>query len=509
MIGVGGAGGNIVNAFFKSLDHKAIRIEPWIKFNNPYPAYLTDVILSNGVPGKFGWWIYNTARGDLQNLAIVREKLEALYPLNDPIPKEASIQSNDKSEKDLINAREKTSEKQSFEDHIREHFTAGMSQQEGAGKSFILGKGGMYPLTDIEYNFNKTGRKEPKLKFILDNLEKRSWRSSNGLLMIHGSARGTGSGATCRIIQCLKQLRSDLHILDLMVLPSIPSGDSRYEDAINQTTFSILSLLRDENEKRLVGGIMLAHNDRLHELCLAKKKPFLYADRSINIGQRRVWAGLKTGGGRDSSNGLLVDLLGLLSSTHILGREEEAFDLSNIVKALEPPTSDLDLPGIMVPCVYISANGNATTEELVTHALTEGSFVKCDPSTSRAMYIILFVNTKVKGNALIDIYHVTNDTVDKLYPNAKFPKLKTPDYVDTRGKFAAAVVLLINPRIPIIEQYFDVTRQYLEKIQRTSPAKPQAEAVLMLEDWQDGLSDRADSLLKMLGSKWVKEESQK
>jgi hypothetical protein len=498
VIGVGGAGGNIVNAFFTSLKYKAVRIEPWLQLGKKTNlSYLTDVILKYGVPGRFGWWLYNTSERDLQNVQIVHEKLKALYP---QIETEQTSQNAEKTQTNAAKMRRRSTEL-IYKQQILDHFTAGISQVEGAGKSWIIGKGGTDPLTDIEYFTNKTGRKEPMIKYILDTLEKGLWRNTNGLLVVHGSARGTGSGATCRIIRCLKQLRSDLYILTLSLLPSINPGTSRYEDAINQTTFSLLSVLRDENEKRLVGAVMLASNDKLQELCSRKLRPFLYADKSLHVGQRRVFAKLNKEIGRDSYNGLLVDLLGLLSSTHILGREEEAFDLSNIVKAVEPPTSDQDFPGILVPCVHISRNGNATTKELITGALKEGAFVHCDPSTSRAMYMILFMNTKARGNSLSDIYHVSNATVNDLYPQTMIPKLKTPDYVDTKGKFAAAVVFLINPHIPVIEQFLNATKQYLENIEHTPPSRPQSEAVLMLEDWRNGLSKRAEKLLEMLGGK--------
>jgi hypothetical protein len=500
VIGVGGAGGNVVNAFFKSLEHKAVRIEPWLQFGKKTDlSYLTDVILKYGVPGKFGWWLYNTSERDLQNTQIVHEKLTALYP---QIGAEQQASQNAESARQTNEARmRKRSTELIYKQQIRDHFTAGISQVEGAGKSWIIGKGGTDPLTDIEYFTNRTGRREPMIKYILDTLEKGLWRNTNGLLVVHGSARGTGSGATCRIIRCLKQLRSDLYVLTLSLLPSLNPGESRYEDAINQTTFSLLSVLRDENEKKLVGAVMLAHNNRLHELCSIRRKPFLYADKSLCIGQRRVLARLNREIGRDRYNGLLVDLLGLLSSTHILGREEEAFDLSNIVKAVEPPTSDPDFPGILVPCVYIGHNGNSTIEELITGALKEGAFVHCDPSTSRAIYMILFMNTRVRGNSLSDIYQIPDRTVNNLYPETRVPKLKTPDYVDTKGKFAAAIVFLINPRIPVIEQFISATEQSLEKIERTPPSRPQSEAVLMLEDWQNGLSHRAEKLLEMLGGK--------
>jgi len=497
IIGVGGTGCNVVDAFFRTLNYKLIRIAPRFSFKNDNEQkYLTEVILEYGVPGKFGWWIYNTSMRDLSNTSIIWSKLKTLYPkIEEERTGEHTAAQGQASKK----WTRRISDEIAYEYKIQEHFTSGFAMAEGAGKFWSSGQTSTIQMLDPDYWKEITGKKEPKIKYVLDTLEKGLWRISNGLLVIHGLGRGTGSGATHRIIRTLKQIRKDLHIVTLSIFPSISSSTSRYEDAIIQSMFGLLSVLQDENDKKLAGAVMLAHNDICHMLCLKERKSFLYSDKSLRFRGHRLFPRVSKGGkGKESYNRILVDLIGLLSSTHIRGREEEAFDLNNLVKSVEYPTSDPEFPGILVPCVFISPKRKATSQELITGALQEGKLVECDPSTSKAIYIILFLDVNVEGNSLSDIYHVPDETISKLYPDLKIPKLKTPDYIDTRGAFAAAVIFLINPRIPLIEEYYKVTEDYFERLMANPRLRVETEALQMHETWEKGYKERAGKLLEML-----------
>jgi hypothetical protein len=527
LIGVGGGGCNIIDDFFSQFENNFINIKKMTtSFKDDsgllIPRTLAEHVLTKSVPGHSGWWVFNTSYQDLDKMHILGKKLDDYRTQMKPVltsenseitqkiqsdPDVGTFEADDdiytKMKKEL-NPRKRNvgpstiTERYAF---TEKHFMQG---REGAGKWWILGEENVFNLLDEEEGI-------PRIQRILDDYEKGAWRNSNAVLIVHALGRGTGSGSTGRIIDAIKQIRykpRPVDVVTISVLPDYHKADTRYRLTVVNALFGLISILQTKEGQRLADNIILVHNVMLEELSKRKRPAFVYSDKLPLIGNRLFRRVNPKKINTQAYNGLIVDLIGLLCSGNLLTKDSRAFDVNNLIEWTNnlPNRIEPDIPTILIPAVYISSNKKSKPSDLISSILQRENqwiYMDCDPESAKGLYPLLFFNNKRNRLSSGQIFDEVENTVKELYPKFK-GELCEPDYIDTAGSFSACLLFLVEPKIPILDTYFEITNAVFEQTanyKSYTVHEASSNILEMKKMWDKSYKKRAQLLIDIINNR--------
>jgi hypothetical protein len=469
-IGVGNTGSTILNAFFRSLDSNGISLR---RINKSLaketrvnlPGTLSEHILTQSVPGVDGWWAVDTYQ-HLDKMFIFERKL------NHYLRPESSI-SSPQTKKVLLPLKKESNPIPSSERlrFANQYFTLGF--QEGAGTSWLLGDRNSDSVSEEVAGVSN-------IEKILDVYEKKKWREADAMLMVHGLGGGIGSAATGRLNDVIKQIDPEPHPMDIItlsLLPDLDENDSYYHSTIVNTLFGILSVIQNDKGKRNAENIILVHGPKLAQLVRRKRTPFLYADPFPFLGNKFIRRINFKKPSAQAVNGMIIDLLGLLCSGNLQAFDCQGFDVTNLIQQ----TNNLfnsercnypEIPAVLVPVVYISPEKKATPSTLIKSALepnNDWAYVQCNPETARQIYCILFFDNATNNLDKATINKEVRNAIKEVCPNFK-GSLALPNYVDTAGTFSACLLFLNEPKLPILNYFYEQTCEIFSGIKREKRA---------------------------------------
>jgi hypothetical protein len=498
-IGVGGAGCRIVDCFFVSLDSHSTNIKAMTKplgkiVGLTLPKTISEHILLRGVPGKFGWWLYNISREDIETLTIVSKKFNAYY-LHE------TQSSGLKTVTNFFQRKKKFKSVQDIErlTFLEKYF---VMAEEGAGKSWLLGNKNALTLMKDEDG-------EPKIKKILNVHEGGKWKNTNAVLIVHALGRGTGSGASCVVIDAIKQLKP-VTVVALSVFPDFEKEDTNYRMGVAHAFFGLISILQTDKGQRLADSIIFVHNAKLDSLVKRYTTNFIYTEKPSPFNFRFIHEFKKNQTiSLNADNGLIVDLMGLLCCNNLLTKDPEPFDVNNLIELNNLPNRiHPNIPALLIPAVYISPNKEATPSELIRQTLRNNEdwlYAHCDPSTAKAIYPILFFDyTKINPRR-----KYINDEVEKAIvetcPKFEGKRIIEPDHYNTAGAFSACLLFLVDPKLPVLDTYYKITNEEFKETERSAQYYTSDQGSCSLVDmknlWFNSYQKRAQLLLKIVNQR--------